>query len=126
MQRSRCVKSRSSWHMALLSFAFQKLPAQIVYSSLQNTIFYAIALRPLFPSLLWYYATIRLPVHISIDYRVLSFVNTALLPFASGQGSCRVSRFPRKELPHMPGFSDSAEPFVPRLDRYVRCCFPLR
>jgi hypothetical protein len=49
MQRSRCVKSRSSWHMALLSFAFQKLPAQIVYSSLQNTIFYAIALRPLFP-----------------------------------------------------------------------------
>jgi hypothetical protein len=58
--------------------------------------------------------------------RVLSFIDAALLPFASGQGSCRVSRFPRKELPHMPGFSDSAEPFVPRLDRYVRCCFPLR
>jgi len=35
--------------MALLSFAFQKLPAHIFYflTELQNTIFYAIALRPL-------------------------------------------------------------------------------
>jgi len=49
MQRSRCVKSRSSWHMALLSFAFQKLPAHIFcfLTELQNTFFYAIALRPL-------------------------------------------------------------------------------
>lgn len=50
MQRSRCVKSRSSWHMAHLSFAFQKLPALIVWflTARLNTIFYAIALRPLF------------------------------------------------------------------------------
>ena len=50
MQRFRCVKYRYSWHMVLLSFAFQKLPALIVWflTARLNTIFYAIALRPLF------------------------------------------------------------------------------
>jgi len=40
--------------------------------------------------------------------RVLSFTDTTLLPFAFGEGACRVSRFPCRKLPHMQLASDSA------------------
>ena len=52
MPRSRCVKSRSSWHLALLSFAFQKLPAHIVcfLTAKYNLLHYCTA-SPISPSI---------------------------------------------------------------------------
>jgi len=58
--------------------------------------------------------------------RVLSFTDTSLRPFAFGEGTYRVSRFPRNELPHMLWYFDSAVACHTSPYWYDRCCFPFR